>query len=78
MELGVRLNLVCSRLDEVAPALQVFLSSFHSALQTASESLNGFVQALLPALDAATVAHSANAQAEQAQVKFCLPIYFSI
>ena len=71
MELGVRLNLLCSRLDEVAPALQAFLSSFHAALQTASDSVSGFVQALLPALEAATVAHSAKAQAEQSQVKSC-------
>lgn len=68
MELGVRLNLLCSRLDEVAPALQSFLTSFQTALDTASDSMSSFVQALLPALNAATVAHSATAQAERAQV----------
>ena len=63
----MRLNLLCSRLDEVSPALQVFLHDLQSALAAGKDSMNSFLQAFLPSLDAATVAHSANAEAQQAQ-----------
>ena len=68
MELGVRLNLLCSRVDEVMPAVQSFLDGFGQALGDAREAMNTFLQAFQPALDTASVAHQANLQAEEAKV----------
>lgn len=67
MDLGVRLNLLCSRLDEVAPTLQTYLSSLGSGFSACKEGMNAFLQAFLPALDSATIAHAAAAEAHQAQ-----------
>ena len=68
MEMGVQLNLLCSRLDEVTPELQAFVSGFQASLSASREGMDNFLQAFLPALDAATVAHTANADAQKAQV----------
>lgn len=68
MELGVQLNLLCSRLDEVTPMLLLHLSTFQTTLSDSRDGMEGFLQAFLPALDAATVAHSSSTEARQAQV----------
>lgn len=74
MELGVRLNLLCSRLDEVTPKLQGFLAAFQAAIVDAKEGLDNFLNTFLPAVETATVAHAARAQAEEAQVDLILDI----
>lgn len=68
MELGVRLNLLCSRVDEVMPAVQMFLADFMESLATVQDPFSNFLEAFRPALDTASIAHNANLQAEAAKV----------
>lgn len=66
MEAGVRLKLLCSRLDEIEPALHNFLAEFDTL------ALSAFSDAFRPAVEVAMVAHKNRLEAEQAQVREAL------
>ena len=68
MEVGVCLNLLCSRLDELKPGLSGFLGSLGGALLPSGQALAEFCSAFTPALETARVAHGARIEAAQAQV----------
>jgi hypothetical protein len=70
MELGVRLNLLCSRVDEVLPGLQDFLDPFLAALAQGGAATTLFMRSFEPALELAGTAHTAQQEAEAAQVWF--------
>ena len=64
----MRLNLLCSRLDELKPGLSGFLAGLEDALLPSGQALAEFCSAFNPALETARVAHGARIEAAQAQV----------
>lgn len=68
MELGVRLNLLCSRLDEIEPALLATATSTSGDVSDQGSLYKAFLDAFQPAVGTARVAHSAGLEADQAQV----------
>lgn len=77
MELGVRLNLLCSRLDEIEPRLTALAATFEDVAAKHGGTLTAFLQALQPAVETARVAHEARLEASRTQVRLLLNLHLN-
>lgn len=68
MEIGVQLNLVCSRIDEILPVLSDQLASISAPLESAVQPWTQFVDCFAPCVSAAETARAARQDSQKAQV----------